>query len=249
VEKCCLGTSFVLGLLAVACAAIALAQPFWYGQTYNASGSVLSSANNYVGLYYGTEEIGVGRSDKDLILWSSDSAWKWYDVDDSRFDDWNNWDKCETACKNGVAWGTMGIIATAPAALICILTCCAKQMGCMGKFGNMIAIGCLSFATLAFMISPAVVAGECADFNKEHSIQKGAFFAATSEPAFGDTTFDGSYSDLEYGWSMVFMVVALFLVFISLICYVIFYCRQSSKEKRENEDEQMAKEGPAAGQI
>lgn len=63
---------------------------------------------------------------KDWSINTDDDNWscyKWDDLSTSLA----KWDDCKKAVTNGVAWNIMGLLATAPAATICLLTCfCAE---------------------------------------------------------------------------------------------------------------------------
>lgn len=227
-NKGLLGCAFVMGLLAVALAILALSQPFWYVKGYTISD--LTNPNRAVA--YGVTELGLAKSDSDIPYWSQDSSWdfdKWEDVNTAGFGTLESDVKdCKKAAENGLAWGIMGLVATAPAAVICVLTCCCHgKVGCMGKFCNFIALGCLGFATGAFLIAPAVLAGECEDLNKK-------FMTAY-----------GLSGDLDVGWSLITMLVALCFVFISFLAYFGWWCKSGKKDDHDQETTQKPSDGQA----
>merc|ERR1712153_243414 len=207
-QKLCLGCSFGWGLLAVILVCVALGTDFWY---------VLDKdgLNTYAAAAYGVVNVCGYSSDKDLTINTQDSGWSC-----TKWDDISGDSDCRKAAANGLAWGIMGLLATAPAAVICLLTCfCAEKcMGnCIGKVISFLTLGCLLFATVAFMIAPAVLAGECDEFNKKQSA-------------------DGYTLDMSY--SFYCCMTAIFSACISLLCYLIYFC------SKPNEDEEFA-EGTA----
>ena len=178
-----------------------------------------NSTSTWKATAYGVIDFCLYESDKDWTINTGDSAWectKWEDLPSQA----GMSGDCRKAAANGLAWGIMGLLATAPAAVICLLTCfCAEKcMGnCMGKVISFLTLGCLLFATVAFMIAPAVLAGECDEFNKKQSA-------------------DGYTLDMSY--SFYCCMTAIFCACISLLCYLIYFC------SKPNEDEEFA-EGTA----
>merc|ERR1712167_53176 len=117
---------------------------------------------------------------------------------------------CKKACTNGLAWGIMGLIATGPAAVICLFSCfCADtcMSGFWGKCMSFLAIGALVFACMAWIIAPSVMAGECSDLNK------GFIFNGMTV-----------IRELGISWSQICELVGLGFCGVATLCYLIFYC-------------------------
>jgi len=195
-QKLCLGCSFGWGLLAVILVCVALATDFWYVLDWKI-------LNTYGVSAYGVVNVCGYSSDKDWTINTQDSGWSC-----TKWDDISGESDCKKAAENGLAWGIMGLMATAPAAVICLFTCfCAEKcMGnCMGKFMSFLTFGCLLFATVAFMIAPAVLAGQCKDQNE------------TLAKAIGK-------DDYSMHYSFYCCISAIFAALISLLCYLTFFC-------------------------
>merc|ERR1712086_690713 len=210
-QKLCLGCSFGWGLLAVILVCVALGTDFWYVlDISNGNGSTLATA--YAASAYGVVNVCGYSSDKDWTINTQDSAWSCTTWDDISGDS-----DCKKAAENGLAWGIMGLMATAPAAVICLFTCfCAEKcMGnCMGKFMSFLTFGCLLFATVAFMIAPAVLAGQCKDVN---------------ETAAGD---------YYMHYSFYCCISAIFAALISLLCYLTFFCTKPVEDCEDGHAQQ-----------
>merc|ERR1711988_1162303 len=164
-QKLCLGCAFGWGLGAVVLVIVALTTDFWYFRS-----------NEFVALNTWRSAFTYGLFDycyyysvnKDWSADTNDDNWHCYKWDDLSAPT-SAWEDCKKAVTNGVAWNIMGLLATGPAALICLLTCfCADtcMSGFCGKCISFLAIGAMVFATVAFVIAPSVLAGECEELNK-----------------------------------------------------------------------------------
>jgi len=206
-QKLCLGCSFGWGLLAVILVCVALGTDFWY---------VLDKKvlNTYAAAAYGVVNVCGYSSDKDWTVNTQDSGWSC-----TKWDDISGDSDCKKAAENGLAWGIMGLMATAPAAVICLFTCfCAEKcMGnCMGKFMSFLTFGCLLFATVAFMIAPAVLAGQCKDENETNAKLVGK-------------------DDFHMHYSFYCCISAIFAALISLLCYLTFFCTKPVEDCDEQQ--------------
>ena len=213
--KLCLGCAFGWGLLAVILVCVALGTDFWY--VVDQVQHIPDVNNVYEAIAYGVVKVCTYSSDKDWDINTQDSAWTC-----TKWDDISNETDCKKAAENGLAWGIMGLLATAPAAVICLFTCfCAdKCMGnCMGKFMSFLTLGCLLFATVAFMIAPAVLAGQCKDGNE------------TRAKDFGK-------DDFHMHYSFYCCISAIFAALISLSCYLTFFCTKPVEDCEDGHAQQ-----------
>merc|ERR1711957_368142 len=221
----CLGCAFGWGLLAVLLVCVALGTDFWFfgsRQTnYTPTAGTGNSTSTWKATAYGVIDFCLYESDKDWTINTGDSAWectKWEDLPSQA----GMTGDCRKAAANGLAWGIMGLLATAPAAVICLLTCfCAEKcMGnCMGKVISFLTLGCLLFATVAFMIAPAVLAGQCKDENETNAKLVGK-------------------DDFHMHYSFYCCISAIFAALISLCCYLTFFCTKPVEDCEDGHAQQ-----------
>ena len=84
-------------------------------QVQQATAGSVNTTNTWKATAYGVVDFCLYESDKDWTINTGDNAWdctKWEDLPSS---------DCRKASANGLAWGIMGLLATAPAAVVCIL--------------------------------------------------------------------------------------------------------------------------------
>jgi hypothetical protein len=210
-QKLCLGCSFGFGLTAVVLVIIALSTDFWY---FRSSSAVVNLNFYNTAVAYGLiDYCYYASTSKSWTINTDDDNWSCAKWDDANTSGNSAADDCKKACTNGLAWDIMGLLATAPAAVICIVTCfCAEtcMSGFCGKCMSFLAIGALVFATVAFVIAPAVLSGECEDLNKNPFTQL----------SYGTW---GQEGKMGMSFSFICQLVAIFFTLISLICYLVFF--------------------------
>jgi len=208
-HKPCLGCAFGWGLLAVILVCVALGTDFWYLVDYETENATSAS---YSAIAYGVVQVCSYSSTSDWTINTGDSGWSCSKWDDSTVDS-----DCKEAAANGLAWGLMGLMATAPAAVLVLFTCCCadKCMGnCCGKFMSFLTFGCLLFATIAFMIAPAVLAGQCKDENE----------------AVAKLLTNNEKDEMIMHYSFYCCMSAIFAALISLCCYLTFFCTKPNED-------------------
>jgi len=246
IKKCCACCAIVWIILASILVAVGLGTDFWYTTIYKFEGTV--SGDNvefYRATTYGLEKFceypkefnSVNLDEnkkpdaKDIENTKNWACTKWKDLDGTT----DSVDDCKKSVKVGMGFGILGLLLTAPAAIVCFMwMCCAD---CMFKFktlANIITIALLFGVVFCYMISTATVAGECNKFNKD--LDKLLYIGVN------DTT-------TVPLWSMCFVIVSIFLALFAAISFWRFHCALSDCDHCENHCEDAQEARPSQGEA
>merc|ERR1712070_1368415 len=127
-------------------------------------------------------------------------------------------DDCKSASQVSLAFSIIGVVATAPACVICILIGCCFLHDHRNRFKCMhiVAMSLLALAVLSYMIAPSVRAGQCHEMN-EH------FKWVEYIGPFSGTKYTPLDFDIDVHFSFILVIIALFFVLTALVCYMVFY--------------------------
>jgi len=209
--KCALVCSCTLAMLAVGLVIAAICTNFWFSGYTSADGTDI--AYTY-GVLQDCYFEGQGES------WDTqDDGWVCHKWEDTATLDH---DVLTTDCKEGsvvgLAFSIIGILVVFPVAVIALIVaiCFISDHRACFKIMHITCIALLCLGIFAFAFAPSFLAAMCSDMNER-------FRWVSYTGPFSNKVYAPLRMDMQANYSLILVIVALFITIAALVCYLYFF--------------------------